>query len=484
MIYRHLLAYLPLYAAQALVGFGSVVGFTRILSPDDYGRYMMALSAAALLGTFVFTWLDAAIVRYHARSKARGRLGGHLFTAIETYAVLAALSLLVLAGVLFVWPMSGELKTLIAVSCTYAVLRSAVTLCVETRRAAGEAWRYSLLETSSTLMGFFLAIGIVLLTDLGPSGPFVGMAIASILVFLFDAPILMRKAKRDRANSLRRATFIAFGAPVAISLVFEGLLTTSDRFIVAAILGEAATGAYAAGYAIADRSISIVFLWLGSATAPLMVIALENHDAETTRKTARQTAKLMGLFGFPAATGLALVSESAARLLIGEALQEDAARVIPLIALSGLMNGIMTYYFHEAFTLGRQPKIMAGVMAGAAVFNVGLNFVLIPVFGIIGAALSTVVAYAGALIICILVGRRIFPLPIPFSDWVQTALACALMAAGVLSLPTVEPVFTSLLLEISTGVLIFSLTALALNIADCRSFVTATLAARRKKAEA
>ena len=41
MLNRHLIAYLPVYAAQAVVGFGAVIVFTRILPPEAYGRYTL-----------------------------------------------------------------------------------------------------------------------------------------------------------------------------------------------------------------------------------------------------------------------------------------------------------------------------------------------------------------------------------------------------------------------------------------------------------
>ena len=44
MLNRHLIAYLPVYLAQALVGFGSVAVFTRILEPSEYGRYVLILA--------------------------------------------------------------------------------------------------------------------------------------------------------------------------------------------------------------------------------------------------------------------------------------------------------------------------------------------------------------------------------------------------------------------------------------------------------
>lgn len=473
MLNRHLIAYLPVYLAQALVGFGSVAVFTRILSPEEYGRYVLILAGAALAATLVFTWLDAAVARHHARSDARGNLPGHLWTAWRLYGVLALSAGGIAVLVLWLAPLGGVLKTAIAFAIANVVIKSGLSVALETRRAAGEAWRYSLLETFTLAGGFALGITFILAGGMGAAGPFMGMALAALIAFVIDVPVLLSKSKRDRADRPRGYAYFAYGAPVAVSLIFEHLLSVGDRFIIAAFLGEASTGAYAAGYGVADRSISIIFLWLGATTGPMLISALEHHGKDAAREVAHKTAGLMALLGFPAAAGLALVAEPAARLLIGPEIAMAAASIIPLIALSGLMNGIMTHYFHEAFVLGRQPRVMAGVMLVAAGVNFGLNLILIPQLGILGAALSTVLAYGAALLACILIGRRVFVMPIPASDWSRAALATAIMAIALVALPDFEPAIFDLIAKITVGGLTYGLAALALNVTNCRAWVRA-----------
>ena len=480
MLNRHLIAYLPVYLAQGLVGFGAVAVFTRILSPEEYGRYVLILAGASLIGTLAFTWLDAAVARHHARAAARGRLAGQLFTAWRLYAVLALPAALTGAGALWLAPIGGDLKTACAFAYAYTLIRSGLTLALETRRAAGEAWRYSLLETFTLSAGFALGVVFVAAGGLGAAGPFAGMALAAGLALLIDAPVLLSKSKRDRADSRRAAAFFAYGAPVAISLIFEHLLSVGDRFVIAAFLGEAATGAYAAGYAVADRSLSIVFLWLGTTTGPLLVAALEHKGRAAAREVARNTAGLMALIGFPAAAGLALVSGDAARLLIGQDIAGEAAGVIPFIALSGLMNGLMTFYFHEAYILGRRPRSMAVIMAGAAVLNLGLNLILTPRFGLTGAALATVIAYGAALVFCAIHGRSAFTLPIPVRSWAGAGLATAAMAAVLIGLPAPEAAFTALVVKIAVGGAVYAGAALILNVNGCRGFIAGRLSAARE----
>jgi O-antigen/teichoic acid export membrane protein len=483
MLNRHLIAYLPVYLSQALVGFGSVAVFTRILEPTEYGRYVLILAGASLAATLAFTWLDAAVARHHARSDARGHLEGHLWTAWRIYAVLAVIGAVLAASLLVLAPISMTLKTAIGFAVASVIIKSGLSVALETRRAAGEAWRYSLLESFTTAGGFGLGVVFIIAGGLGTAGPFAGMALAAALALAFDGPVLFSKARRDRADARRTLAYFAYGAPVAVSLIFEHLLSVGDRFVIGAFLGEAATGAYAAGYGVADRSISIIFLWLGATTGPLLISALEHQGRAAAQAVARRTGALMVLIGFPAAAGLALVAEPAARLLIGPEIAMAAAGIIPFIALSGLLNGIMTHYFHEAFVLGRQPRVMAGVMLIAAVVNLGLNLILIPRLGILGAALSTVLAYGAAMIACVIIGRRIFIMPIPVRDGLRAAAATVIMATAIFALPRFEPVLLDLVLRIGVGGVSYGLAALALNVAGCRSWLP-SLRARTPEVDA
>jgi O-antigen/teichoic acid export membrane protein len=179
----------------------------------------------------------------------------------------------------------------------------------------------------------------------------------------------------------------------------------------------------------------------------------------------------MGLLGFPAATGLALVATPLATVMVGADFREGAAQILPWIAIAALMNGLMTYYFHEAFILRRKTRWMAGIMAAAALFNLALNIVLIPLFGIAGAAAATLFAYTAGLLACALVGHQLFPLPLPWLDWGKALAATAGMAVVVIALPVSGPPFLVLVAKSGAGALAYASLALALNIADCRSWI-------------
>ncbi|HAQ35079.1 MAG TPA: polysaccharide biosynthesis protein [Alphaproteobacteria bacterium] len=471
MLGRHLLGYLPVQAAQALVGFGGVAVLTRLMSPEMYGQYALAITAMHLVSMALFTWLDAAVARFHARAAARSALPAHLATAYRTFFLLVAAVVIIGAGLLLVLPIPADLKTTFGFALAALSIQSLLQIGQETRRAAGAVAAFSAIGTLNLLLGFALGIALLMATPLGAAGPIAGMALGAAIALVFDLPGQRKRASGGKSNARRLALYFAYGLPISISLVFEQLLSAGDRFLIAGFLGQAAVGVYAAGYGLADRSLDIIFVWMGAAATPLMVAALERGGPEAARKVAARTARIMALIGFPAAAGLALVAEPLAGVMVGEAFRPGAVLILPWIALAGLMKGVMTYYFHESFILGRRTRAMAAIMGGAALFNLALNAVLLPIFGIAGAAAATVIAYAASLLACAWIGRRIFALPLPWLDWGKTALATAGMAAAVLALPDVGNSLADLLLSMGAGIAVFAALALALNAGGCRGWV-------------
>ena len=478
---RHLLVYLPVYLAQALVGFGGVILFTRLMQPDQYGRYALLLAAVGLGQAAVFTWLNAAIARHYARAERKHALGRHLSTTLMAAGVISLTGMAGAAALGVFSPFSPEFTLAILMAVTLFAMRGVLDAILETRRAAGEAAWYATLETFALGVGFALAAALVIITDAGAAAALAGMAIAAAIAMLVGLPPLVVRARRDRARRVRLATFFAYGAPITASLVFEYLLSVGDRFIIVAFHGDAPTGAYAAGYGIADRSVDIVFIWLGMTAAPLTVMALEHDGPDAARRVAKDAARLMGLIGIPAAVGLAMIAEPLAHVLIDKALAPQSASVMPLVAGGALLNGMMVYFFHKAFVLGRRTGDMALLMALGAGVNIALNLVLIPIMGLIGAALATLIAYAFALAVSAWRAEAIFPLDIPWRDWGKCAFAAGVMALALFATPKPDGALASVVVQLIIGIAAYALTAWTSDAAGCRSLVLTRLANRRQQ---
>jgi O-antigen/teichoic acid export membrane protein len=302
-------------------------------------------------------------------------------------------------------------------------------------------------------------------------------------LLLIAAPGELRRARGGRFELGRARRYAAFGVPVSLSLVMGVVYSGTDRLLIAAFIDEASVGAYHAGYGLADRTLDILFIWLGLAGAPAVIAALEREGPAAMRDAARTQAELMTLIALPAAAGLALVAQPLAEVMIGERLREPAARIIPWIAFSGLLAGFKAYYFDQAFTLAGRSSYLLWCMVIAAVLNVLLNLLLIPRLGLDGAVIATTLSIGAGLAASYGLGLRVLPLPIPWDTLARCGVAVAGMAGGLLTVPDIGGV-PELVLKTVTGVLVYGVLALGLDAGGVRRRILDLSARLRRSAPA
>ncbi len=478
MFWRGVWGYLPLNVLQALVAFGVIVAFTRLLTPAEFGAYALAFSVVNLAQTAAFTWVEAAMARFHAQAEVRGESPQHFATLYILYAVVALLFVAITAGVLL-WPGAGELKLALAAGFGAAIARSLAILARERRRAAGQVLSASGLDALSTAGGF--AVGLVLaVLDFGAAAPLLGAGVGALLVALVATPKELSFARGGRFEAGRALDYARYGAPVSLSLLLSLVLSTTDRFLLAHFTDEATVGVYHSGYSLANRTLDVLFVWLGMAGWPALVATFERDGPDALAPAAKEQARLMLLIALPSAVGLALVARPLADVLVGEAVREGAAQVTPWIAASGLLGGFTVHYLHHAFTLGRRTERFVAAMILPVVANAVLCWVLIPRYGAVGAAAATAFSFALGAVASWVLGRRIVPLPIPWSDLGRCAIACAAMAAAVLLTPSLGGL-PELILKSAVGAAVYALAAWALDAGGARSQSRRALSAWRAR---
>ncbi len=474
MSWRTVLGYLPANLVQALAGFGGLMVFTRLLSPADFGLYALAFSVTSLVHTLGFTWLEAAMARFWP-AEPEGEAQAALIATVYRIFGVIAVAVPVAAGLLL-WalPASPPLKLAAAAGLAGVVARSLLKLAQERRRAAGEVRGYVLADVLQTGGGFLLGCGLAA-AGWGAASPLAGAGLASLALIALATPGELRRGRGGRLDPVRARAYAAYGLPVALSLILSLALAVTDRFVIAAFLDPAAVGAYHAGYSLSSRTLDVLFIWLGMASGPGLVRAFEAGGAEAVKAAGRQAAALMAYLALPACAGVALVAHPLAHALVGPALRDRAASVTPWIALSALLSGFTTYYFHTAFTVARRTPRLLAAMSVPAAANLALTLVLIPRFGLAGAVWATAASCGLGLAASIGLGRGCLALPLPWRDLAKAATATAVMAAVVSALPPLGS-WLELACKTSAGALAYGAALLALDGGGLRGLISARLA--------
>ena len=477
MFWRGVWGYLPANIVQGVVGFLAIVLFTRLLSPADFGRYALAFSVLTLAHVAVFTWLEAAMARFWASGKPGSDLAGHFASLYRAATWLSVAFIPVVGLVLWLWPADPLLKFALAAGLAGCPVRSFVKLAQERYRAAGEVAKAANLDMSVAVGGLLIGVAFAL-GGAGGAAPLLGLALAPLAALPFVLPGELKHARGGTAERGRLRSYAVYGYPIAASLALTVVLASTDRFLLAVYMDEAAVGAYHASYSIANRTLDVLFLWLGTAGQPALVMALERGGLDRLKVAAREQLSTFLLLGLPAAAGVALVARPLSEVLIGEELRTAAASVTPWIALSALLFGLTAYYFGQAFTLGKKTRRLLIAMAIPAGLNVVLNLILVPRFGLMGAAWSTAASFGIGMVATWLIGRRVVALPIPWESLARCGVATGLMALAVSRLPAIGG-FGELVLDAGVGGLVYAAAALTLNAAGVRDVALGLLARRR-----
>jgi O-antigen/teichoic acid export membrane protein len=480
MIWRRLFGYLPANIAGGLASFGGVIVYTRLMTPEDYGRYALVLTFMSAVHTLTATWAEAAAYRFAGEAEAKGRLAAHVRTVMRLIAASTGVGLVLMLATL-PFAASAELKLAILFAVAVMALQPLVAASQEMLRAQQRVARHSMVRIALDLGAFAVGALVAWRAGLGAAAPLAGLALMLAVAAISEGARLWHESAGGAFERGQVKRYIGYGYPVALSLVLTLALDAGDRFMIALYLGTEAVGVYAAGYGVADKTVALICAWAAAAGAPMMMAAWEKDGPAAMRLVSASVARTLMLAAAPAAVGLALVSQPLADIMIGEAMREQAARIMPWIALAGLLNGFVLYYLSEAFQLAERTGLRAGLMVVPAVANVALNAVLLPWIGLMGAVYATVACYALALVLLAAASRRIAPLAWPWRDYARIAGACAAMAIVVRLLPATGG-WSELMMKAAAGAMTYTLAVLAFDAAGARGALSGLIRKRMTQA--
>ena len=472
MLAKRLLGTLPVNVAQALAGFGAIWAFTRLLSPDDYGRYALVLSACMLAHTLALTWAEAAAYRFLPQARGEGRAADHFATLLALAIGAGLFAAVGAAGALLFLPVGKGFAPAILFAATSACCRFVTRLARESDRADHRVARHTISESIYLLAGFAAGAAFAVTTTLGPAAPFVGATLAGLCISGADLPRLIRAARGGRFEPRRAVTYAGYGAPLALALAIDLAVQTATRGLIAFHTGDAAVGAFAASFGLASRTLDLVFVWAGLACGPLLLEAHARGDALALRRAANGMAQTLLALALPATIGLALIARPLADAMVGHGLSAEVATLMPWIAAAACATGFATHYFSEAFQLGARTGLRATLMLGPAILNIALCAVLLPRIGLIGAGIASVVASVASVALLALFGRRIVSLGWPTRESVKNVLAACAMIPIVSALHAIGG-WSEVFAKASAGVMVYAAFAICLDIGGARAFPSA-----------
>ncbi len=349
------------FSAQILE-FAAWVILANRLDVDDLGVVAIGVLSARYAGQ-IADW--GALLRGPREIARHGRTSAVVSSYIRLRRRLSALTLGVLAAAYLIAG-APELLPMLAVAGGRGLAMDWVSL------GEGESWRAGI---PAVVQGFAgLAAVTVVSTTLGACLALGGAALVALALSL--------GLNRVRVQSA--AESVAIDGWFMLASIADQLYASADTLLLAWLVSTADAGIYASIYRFPNAWISLVGLVVVG-VLPDVTRALV-ADPQRLPAARRQGARVGA---FAAAT--VVVPAAIAAYLIGPVFGEEfvVGRAALLVLFGATAVATASAPLRPLYVAVRSDKPMALMATATAVVNVGLNLVLIPRYGMVGAAIAT-----------------------------------------------------------------------------------------------
>ncbi len=195
------------------------------------------------------------------------------------------------------------------------------------------------------------------------------------------------------------------------------ILSLSDRYFLDNYVGLTEVGLYSIGYRIAGMLSIIIMKPFSFAWSPYMFSIASRPDAKQIY------AKVLVYYTFLSAfagLGLSIFAEEALKV-IATPEYFSANKIVPGIVVSYILCGMMSILV-ASIHIKKKSKYVAVIFIGAAIVNLTSNYTLIPILGMWGAALATLISYAFLNISFLWFSQRLYPIDHEFDRIFKIAL--------------------------------------------------------------
>lgn len=388
------LAYTICSILQKSIGLITMPLFTRIMSEEQFGvhtvytnwtgMFMIILTLNLAYGSFSTAMIrfekerDAYISSIQGISCVLVGIFLVIYTPFRTFINNHILSL----GTPFVILMVAEVIGSFAIACWQGKKRFefkyksivALTLCMS---LISPVLAYFLVKASTpNNQGFGRIIGYALIT-----------VIVGLAIFLFN----MLKGKKLFSRKYWKYA-LGFNIPLIPYYLSQYVFSSSDVIMITYFRGKGDAGIYSVGYKLA-LVLTVILNAVNDSYVPWLYGRIRAGKQEENKKVSNGIALLMAVL----LLGVTIMAPEIIGILADDKFIR-AMWVVPPVAMSILLLFYSQLFINIQFYY-EEKMLLVYASIGAALVNVLLNWLLVPKFGFVAAAYTTLVSY-GVFALC------------------------------------------------------------------------------------
>ena len=405
----------------------------RYLGPDGLGLFSMVIMTAGIITVIAGLGIDGALVKYVAEYKDdKNRLHAVFSSAFITVAIFGVVASVVLfvfsdklAGI-FDMPSLSYLLKIYAFVLPFSLMYGVILGFLNGLR---EMKYYSFVNTLNGIIVVLLIVTFLFL-GFGVKGAVIGDMLALIVVMVI-AGIIVNKFVNFTISDYRKntKTLTLFGSQVMLTNTINMINYQADTLLIAYFMTATDVGYYAVAVSLSR------FFWRIPQSVQMIAYPATSEywakgEIHSLNKMIDKSMKYSACLLLTVGLGVWFFAKEIIVLLFG---QSFASSIFPfqILVIGTVIFGIFKSVGSTLPGIGR-PDLSFKISALGATANIVLNILLIPRFGIAGAAVATITSFTIITILSIYFIVKLTKVDISIK-WYASAFVVTLLAMAVFS---------------------------------------------------
>ncbi len=405
--------------------------YTRAFSPRDFGIVDYLATFALMMSVIIPLGISNGIARYFPDAKTDTEKTGYASTAfwftLFVYVLFTIVAILFQDALTSLLLDSLEWKRVYLFSIIAIAANGVLYFFQNLLRWQLQARKFIVSSLLSIILTALVTVFCVVTLKTGIIGIFYGQ-VAGAVTGGVVAWRYSRNYVKPTFNKDKLKVMLLFSLPMVPALLGEFFSMYIDRIAIKKMMTMSDVGLYGIGF----RFASVVnLLMTGFSTALTPLIFSHYREEATPREISRIFSYFIALV-IPLLIAISFFSREVLWIFTTPRYY-SAWTVIPILSAASLL--FVMYNFAPGLGIAMRTKTIALIHITAALLNAVLNYFLIQVLGIMGAALSTLVSAVYCFLCYMVLSQKLYPVPHAWKNIilaVTAGVACAVTSAIVL----------------------------------------------------
>ena len=365
--------------------------YTRFLTPHDYGIKELVGLSTDVIGILLAVAISSAIYRFYfeyEEAKDRNEVISSAIITIGSFGLFAILLLSFATKTMARYILdSSDLYYFFMISFSSLWFQLLNNIGYNYLRANQQSLKFVALSVGSGLISISLNIYLVCFVKIGVLGILITNLVTSILMCaVLVVPLIFHLGFHFSFDKIKE--MLRFGLPMLPAQLGAFVVHLSDRFFIKGYCSIADAGLYSLGYRFGALPSNFISEPFNQTWQPRRFELYKQKGSEEL--FGKIFTYFIGLMFF-AGLGVSVLTKDILMIIADERFW-SAYKIVPIIALA---ITIFTFHYHlnMGILIQKKTKYLAYINLSNAFFILLLNFILIPRYGVYGAAFATLIAF-------------------------------------------------------------------------------------------